>query len=241
MHWVWVLATTVVLLGLLLHWLFVTTEGTYLGSRVVILLYDWTAARYDAIKNLHFVNEARYLGIPLVEALAMVDCPWVLDVATGTGRMPLALLREADFRGMVVGIDRSMPMLAKGRTPLQEYGQRVALSRQDAASLAFADQSFDAVTCLEAMEFMIHPLTVLAEMVRVLKPGGLALISNRVGPEARFFPGRMSNRGRLEEALSRMGMIDIVTERWQVHYDLVWARKPASGTPLEPASANTSG
>jgi ubiquinone/menaquinone biosynthesis C-methylase UbiE len=226
MLWVWLIVAFALLGGGILHWLLITTEGAYLGSRVVTLLYDWTADRYDAIKNLHFVNETRYLGLPVTEALASVPCPRVLDVATGTGRMVLALLREPDFRGTVVGIDRSVPMLTEGRAPLQEHRQRVALLRQDAANLGFIDHSFDAVTCLEAMEFMPHPMMVLAEIIRVLKPGGLVLISNRVGADARFFPGRMSKRGRLEQALQRLGMVDVITQTWQVHYDLVWARKP---------------
>ncbi len=225
MLWVWLFVVGVLLLGMALYWLLITTEGTYLGARVVTLLYDWTAGRYDKIKNLHFVNETRFLGLPVSEALSSLPCPRVLDVATGTGRMLLALLREPDFPGMVVGIDRSMPMLTQGWVALQDYRDRLALLRQDAANLAFVDQSFDAVTCLEAMEFMVRPLHVLAEMIRVLKPGGFVLISNRVGSDARFFPGRMSNRGYLEQALQQMGMVDVATERWQVHYDLVWARK----------------
>lgn len=235
MLWVWVLAVSILLLGITLYWLFITTEGTYLGSRVVVLLYDWTARRYDAIKNLYFVNEARYLGIPVVEALSAAPHPRVLDVATGTGRLPLALLREPDFDGTVIGIDRSLPMLVQAQAPLWEYGPRAALLRQDSGSLGFMDDSFDAVTCLEAMEFMGHPHRVLEEAARVLKPGGVLCLSNRVGTEARFFPGRISGRGRLEEALKRAGMVDIITERWQVHYDLVWARKPASGSkkPLD--------
>ena len=65
---IWLAVAGLLLLGVL-YWLLITTEGTYLGSRVVTLLYDWTAGRYDAIKNLHFVNEARYLGLPVAEAL----------------------------------------------------------------------------------------------------------------------------------------------------------------------------
>jgi len=237
MLWIWLAVAGLVVLGITLYWLLVITEGTYLGFRVVILLYDWAARRYDAIKNVHFVNEARYLGLPVTEALAMVPRPWVLDVATGTGRMPLALLREPDFQGVVVGIDGSLPMLIEGRAYLREHGERAALLLQDATFLGFMSHSFDAVTCLEAMEFMVHPAFVLKEMVRVLKPGGLLLVSNRVGIDARFFPGRMSDRGSLEQALRQLGLIDVVSKRWQVHYDLIWARKPPAGISSGPANA----
>lgn len=97
--------------------------------------------------------------------------------------------------------------------------------RQRADRLAFADGTFDAVTCLEALEFMPDPRKAIAEMVRVLKPGGVLLVSNRVGWEARFLPGRCCGRGRMEKVLATHPLRDIHTQLWQVHYDLIWARK----------------
>lgn len=209
-------------------WLLITTEGTYLGSGVVALLYDWVAGRYDRIKKLHYVDEAVYLGQPLVEQLAAMPAPRVLDVATGTGRVPLALLREYDFDGTVTGVDRSARMLAEARRALAAFGGRCRLQWADAARLPYADESFECVTCLEALEFMTHPTQVLGELLRVLAPGGLLVLSNRVGTEARFFPGRIAGRGNLERRLRRLGITDIKTEIWQVHYDQVWARKNPS-------------
>lgn len=216
-------------LGGLAYWLLITTEGAYLGPKAVVLLYDWVAGRYDKGKKLNYIDESRYLGIPLVEALADVPHPRVLDVATGTGRVPLALLGQWDFTGTVVGIDRSRRMLAQAQRALANHDHRVTLLWQDAASPAFADNSFDAVTCLESLEFMPDPPAVLREMMRVLRPGGLLLISNRVGHDAWYFPGKLCGRGRLERYLCQMGMERVDTERWQVHYDLIWAYKP----PLE--------
>lgn len=214
------------IVGGLAYWLLITTEGTYLGPRVVTRLYDWFAGRYDAVKNMHCVNESIYLGIPLAEALPPVESsPIVLDVATGTGRVPLALLRQWDHGGMVIGIDRSLPMMAVARKSLADYPEESAFIQQDAEALGFADASVDGVTCLEALEFMQHPQQVLREVLRVLKPGGLLLVSNRVGSEARFFPRRIHGRGQLERHLRALGLQDIRTDRWQVDYDLVWARK----------------
>lgn len=214
------------ILGGLAYWLLITTEGTYLGPRIVTRLYDWVAGRYDSIKNMHYVNESIFLGIPLTEALPPVESsPIVLDVATGTGRVPLALLRQWDRGGMVFGIDRSLPMMAVARKALADYQEESAFLQQDAEALGFADASFDGVTCLEALEFVRNPQQALCEMVRVLKPGGLLLVSNRVGNEARFFPRRIHGRGRLERYLRTLGLQAIHTDRWQVDYDLVWARK----------------
>lgn len=211
----------------LLYWLLIVTEGTYLGPHVVTLLYDWTAPRYDRIKDLRFVHEMQRLGIPLAQALESASSPRVLDVATGTARLPLALLRQADLHGRIVGLDRSVPMLAHAQAATGDC-DRLTLMQGDAGALPFQDESFDAVACVEALEFMWSPAAVVHEMERVLRPGGVLLVSNRVGLDARLFPGRLCGRGRLERFLARAGFASVETERWQVHYDLIWARKAGS-------------
>lgn len=214
-------------LGFAAYWLLVLTEGTYLGPKVVTLLYDWTAARYDRIKDLQYIHELRFLGLPLQAALSYTNSPRVLDVATGTGRLPAALLAQGDFKGLVVGVDRSLRMMTQAKATMDRYDSRVVLMQQDAAALAFEDAAFDCVTCLEALEFMGDPTGVLLEMMRVLKPGGLLLLSNRVGRDAWLFPARMCGRGKLESYLQRLGLERVSAQPWQEHYDLVWAYKPA--------------
>ena len=241
MTWVWPIAATVAIVGLL-YWLLIATEGTYLGSRIVVLLYDWTAARYDKGKGLHIVEEAIHFGMPFAEALSACSdpAPRVLDVATGTGRVPLALLRQREHGLLVVATDRSRRMLDEAARSLATSELEAQLMCQDAAHLSFADAVFDGVSCLEALEFMWDADAVLEEMVRVLKPGGVLLISNRVGTDAVFFPGRMCGRGRLERRLRESGLEALRTRRWQVHYDLLWARKPSQGgsrTCIGPADA----
>ena len=220
--WAWAILAAVGLgLG---YWLLIQTEGTYLGVRAVTLMYDWVARRYDRIKNLSYVNEMCFLGLPLGRAVQAVPEPLILDVASGTGRLALTMVRQGDFRGQVVCIERSPRMLAEARVALADYPEQAACLRQDAQALGFADASFDAVTCLEALEFMTHPRRAVQEMVRVLKPGGVLMLSNRIGFDAAFFPGRLCGRGRLERYLHSLGL-PTRSERWQVHYDLVWARK----------------
>jgi ubiquinone/menaquinone biosynthesis C-methylase UbiE len=131
---------------------------------------------------------------------------------------------------MVVGVDRSLRMMAQAKAAVVQYGTRVALIHEDAEALSFRGEAFDLVTCLEALEFMWDPAAVLREMVRVLRPGGVLLVSGRVGRDARFFPGRLCPPGRVVACLHELGMDAITTERWQVHYDLIWARKPL-GSP----------
>lgn len=224
------IALLVALAVLAFYWLLVVTEGTYLGVGVVTWLYDIAAWRYDRAKGLRFVDEARCIGIPLTDALAGVGNPRVLDVATGTGRVPLALLRTDSFGGTIYALDRSQEMLAEGHHATGEELAPVRVLRGDARDLPFGDAVFDAVVCLEALEFMPKPEQVIAEMVRVLAPGGVMLLSNRVGPDAWWFPGRMAGRGRLERYLRQTGLDDVRMQRWQVHYDLVWASKLAERT-----------
>jgi ubiquinone/menaquinone biosynthesis C-methylase UbiE len=226
--WLWV-ALAVLSLAALLYWLVISTEGTYLGTRAVVIMYDWTARRYNRIKNLRSVYEVYFLGAPLGEKLSAVQRPLVLDVATGTGRLPAAVLAGAEGRAQVVGVDYSLPMLAEAAESLAPYDGRVALLQGDAHRIMFGDATFDAVSCLEALEFMRDPRAVIREMIRVLKPGGVILVSNRVGWESWLFPGRHCRRGRLEALLRREGMVAIDTHLWQTYYDLIWATKPRNG------------
>ena len=208
----------------LLYWLFIVAEGAYLGPKVVAWTYDLAAGRYDSIKRFQPEDERWYVAGPVLRGLQGVDRPLVLDVATGTGRLPLALLR-ADFAGRIIGLDLSKGMLGRAQAKLRPWGEQVCLVRQDAARLPFADGVFDAVTCLESLEFLPRPPQALAEMVRVLAPGGLLLVTNRVGAEASLLPGRAFPRPRFEEELARLGLGRIEVHRWQVSYDMATARK----------------
>ena len=216
-------------LALVAYWALVLSEGAYLGQRTVTWLYDRAASSYDRIKNSDAADDRRYLARPLLMALDAVEAPRVLDVATGTGRLPLALLAERDFCGDVLALDRSAGMLARARARLEAFlplGEaRCRLMRADAAHLPLHDGAFDAVVCLEALEFTANPRRSAQELLRVLKPGGVLLVSNRVGLDALWYPGKHCGRGRLEALLRSLGARPVERESWQVYYDLVWARK----------------
>jgi len=217
------------LLGLLLYWQLVIAEGAYLGPRVVILLYDWSAHLYERIKRYDTGDEQWFLGIPLARALEMIPAPLVLDVATGTGRLPRALLRQPPFAGRVIGLDLSRRMLRQAVRRTSQFADRLTFIWQDAGRIPFDDDTFDAVTCLEALEFTLHPREVLAELVRVLRPGGVLLTTNRVGPDARFLPSKAFPRDEFEQVLHEFPLESVKVQRWQVDYDLAWAIK--AGAP----------
>jgi ubiquinone/menaquinone biosynthesis C-methylase UbiE len=216
-----------VAVGLLLYWLLIVTEGVYLGRRLVVWMYDITAHRYDGIKQFDKDSE-RFLVIrPLLWRITDRAAPLILDVATGTGRLPLFLLDEATFNGRVMGLDASSRMLAHAKAKLDVFNHRAGLVQQTAADLPFPDEVFDAATCLEALEFLPDDTVALQEMIRVLRPGGVLLVTRRRGWEAKTFIGRYRDRDTFEAHLAALGLQEVETLLWQIEYDLVFARKPA--------------
>jgi len=223
----------------LCYWLVVVTEGAYLGSRTVAFLYDHGAATYDEIKQFDVVDDARALGLPLARGLRSVRRPLVLDVATGTGRVPLTLMRSLEFEGSIVGLDISLGMLEEAKRKAGQYRERVTWLRKDALDLPFVDEGFDAVCCVEALEFMSEPTQVLREMTRILRPGGLLLTSNRRGLDALLFPRRAFSRDGLRTILAQLATTSVQIEQWQTYYDLVWATK--EGEPVRGDGISTVG
>jgi len=235
MTWLVVVVCAVVLaaLGALVYWHLIIAEGAYMGPRAVAWTYDLVARRYDAIKQFAPGEEDWFVAAPLWHRLSGVERPLLLDVATGTGRVPLALMRNrfAVAGGQIVGLDLSREMLRQARANLRDYSDRVSLVWQDASRLPFDDGAFDAVTCLEAVEFLPSPREALAEMVRVLAPGGLLMVTNRVGRAARLLPGRTFSRPLFRRTLAALPLHDVETRAWQADYDLATARKVGSGDP----------
>ncbi|MYD11444.1 MAG: class I SAM-dependent methyltransferase [Chloroflexi bacterium] len=216
----------------LIWWLIFETEGVYLGRRVVVALYDLYAGRYDRIKQFDESADITLISQPLLDRIAPDADPLILDVATGTGRVPLLMARNARFQGHVIGLDASGRMLDRAREKAADarFEPFVSLIQHDASKLPFEDSSFDVVTCLEALEFMPRPGTALAEMVRVLRPGGLLLTTIRI--DTRWMPGRTWTEARMRAELEALGMRDIDVLIWQEDYSQVWALKAGSSQPI---------
>jgi demethylmenaquinone methyltransferase/2-methoxy-6-polyprenyl-1,4-benzoquinol methylase len=100
----------------------------------------------------------------------------VLDVAGGTGDLARAFARRAGPSGQVVLTDINDAMLAEGRDRLLDGGLALAAVRCDAEQLPFADASFDRVIVSFGLRNMTHKDRALAQMRRVLRPGGLLLV-----------------------------------------------------------------
>ncbi|MFW5748637.1 MAG: class I SAM-dependent methyltransferase [Chloroflexota bacterium] len=210
-------------IAFLVWWLVFESEGVYLGRRAVIWLYELYAWRYDRIKAFTPEYDHLLLAQPIMGAIAPHRAPMVLDVATGTGRLPDAVLNHTLFQGRVIGVDASRRMLVKAAAKLAADGDRVTLVWADALDLPFLDESFDVVTCLEALEFMPDQMRALDELLRVLRPGGLLLITQRIN--TRWMPGRLHDGAALETLLTARGAESVTLEPWQEDYNRVWARK----------------
>jgi ubiquinone/menaquinone biosynthesis C-methylase UbiE len=223
-------------LALVGWYLLVETEGVYLGQSVVIWLYDRFATRYDTVKAFDPVDEHRLLAVPLLAACSPHTDPLVLDIATGTARLPIALCAHPHFTGQVIAVDLSREMLAQAADNLAEDLARVDLIHAPAACLPFPDAAFDAVTLLEALEFTPSATATLTEALRVLRPGGVLLTTLR--QNVRTMPGKLWSREQLTATLQRLDAEHITFHPWQHEYMKVWARKPGESafigaTPLE--------
>jgi ubiquinone/menaquinone biosynthesis C-methylase UbiE len=219
------LAGPLILIGLLAYWELIIAEGTHLGPGMVVWLYDISARYYDRIKRFDVQVEADILGLPLAAALAAVEEPLVLDVAAGTGRVARALLRQPAFDGRVVQAEPAARMLAEGQKVCAAWPNRLNWVRALAGPLPFAAGTFDAVTCLEALEFVPDARAALAECVRVLRPGGLLLVTNRVGHDAWLLLGKTLAPEAFQRLLAALPLEDVAVQPWQVEYDLAWGKK----------------
>jgi demethylmenaquinone methyltransferase/2-methoxy-6-polyprenyl-1,4-benzoquinol methylase len=98
----------------------------------------------------------------------------VLDVATGTAAVAIELAAAPPAR-TVVGVDQSTEMLATASTRVARAGlsERIELREGHAESLPFEDASFDALTFTYLLRYVDDPRATLAELVRVVRPGGV--------------------------------------------------------------------
>lgn len=225
----------IALVGLVLYWQLIIAEGAYLGAPLVALLYDWTAERYNHIKAFDPATEDSFVGEPLANRLYSQPEAVALDVATGTGRVPLALCRQPAYRGYMIGVDRAARMLAVARRETAQHRGRISLVQADAMALPFASNSLPLVTCLEALEFLPDPQKGLAELIRVLQTPtethphrGWLLATNRVGWEARLLPGKTWAREDLLQLLAQFPLQYTDIRLWQDIYDQVWAQKSSA-------------
>jgi demethylphylloquinol methyltransferase len=134
--------------------------------------YDFFSKSYDRFVSLHSGASQDTLKRFLAELVNTGDCERVLDICCGTGSLLVELIKGTGFRGTAIGLDFSGGMLTVSRGKTHMHSS-IRLVRGDAATLPFATQSFDAVTCTHAFYELKGKAQerALREIVRVLKPG----------------------------------------------------------------------
>ena len=139
-------------------------------ARYAESIFRRVAPRYDTLtRALSFGRDARWKERLARDAAARPDAR-VLDLATGTAALPL-LLRRAGHRGTIVGLDRSAEMLARGRAKCSGT-EGIRLLRGDLGRLPFSERSFDAVTIGYGLRYPTDLRAFLADVHRLLRPGG---------------------------------------------------------------------
>lgn len=193
---------------------------------VLLAAMDATA-RWEATRRLREWERGQ-LGLGGAQRL--------LDVGCGRGEAALALADDLGDDGDVVGIDASAAMLRVARSDVGAARCRVRFTVGDACSLDEPDDSFDVVRAERTLQWLADPIAAVAEMARVVRPGGLVSLIDtdwssftidvgddelaaRVRSAMQSERGRPSNIGRrLRDLMSVVGLVPLAateaTQTW---------------------------
>ena len=139
-------------------------------------VFDSVAQKYDVMNDLMSLGLHRVWKAYAVAVARVRPGDAVLDLAGGTGDLARAFAGPVGPRGVVVHTDINEAMLRTGRDRLLDQGIVVPTVLCDAEALPFASASFDLVSVAFGLRNMTHKEKALAEMARVTKPGGRALV-----------------------------------------------------------------
>ena len=145
-------------------------------ARHVRGVFDSVAPKYDLMNDLMSAGLHRAWKAYTVMVANVSEGDQVLDIAGGTGDLALAFAKKVGASGRVVHTDINEAMLRTGRDRLLDAGVTLPTTVCDAERLPFADNQFNLVTVAFGLRNMTHKDVALAEMCRVLKPGGKLLV-----------------------------------------------------------------
>jgi SAM-dependent methyltransferase len=115
-------------------------------------------------------------GEAIAAAAQIRDGMSVLDVACGTGVATRSAARRCGSRGRVVGVDVDAGMLAVAAAESMNEGLSIEFAYGSACALPFSSGSFDAVLCLQGLQYFPDQLVAMKEMRRVLRPGSMLAV-----------------------------------------------------------------
>ncbi|GAA1486993.1 demethylmenaquinone methyltransferase [Brachybacterium fresconis] len=143
-------------------------------------MFDSIAGRYDLMNDVAALGQVQMWRAAMVDALEIEAEDTVLDLAAGTGTSSTAIARVG---ARVVAADFSLGMMAEGR----RRGAPVPFIGADAQHLPFADDSFGAAVISFGLRNVHSPRTALAEMMRVVRPGGRVVVCEFSTPTSTLF------------------------------------------------------
>ena len=139
-------------------------------------VFDSVAPKYDLMNDLMSMGLHRAWKAYTVLVANLHEGDRALDIAGGTGDLALAFSKKVGTTGQVVHTDINEAMLRTGRNRLLDAGVVLPTMVCDAEKLPFPDNHFNLVSVAFGLRNMTHKDVALAEMNRVLKPGGKLLV-----------------------------------------------------------------
>ena len=162
-----------------------TEDSTHFGFESVALsdkakkvrgVFDAVADKYDLMNDLMSLGLHRVWKAYTVAVAQVREGDRVLDIAAGTGDLTRAFARRVGASGVVLHSDINEAMLRRGRDRLLDAGVLAPSLLADAQALPLPDASFDVVSVAFGLRNMTDKAKALAEMARVLKPGGRLMV-----------------------------------------------------------------
>ncbi len=158
-------------------------------GRGVRQMFDDIAGRYDLLNRLlSFGIDVRWRRFA-VSQLSIPKNGRVLDIATGTCDVALEVAEQTDPSVLIIGEDFTQGMLVAGQKKLKAspHGERIMLVNAPCEEIPHPDRTFDGITIAFGIRNVVDRKAGLREMVRVLKPGGRAVILEFSSPRSRLF------------------------------------------------------
>lgn len=144
--------------------------------RKVAEVFSSVASKYDVMNDLMSLGLHRLWKAFTIQISGVGRGDRVLDVAGGTADLSLAFAKRVGREGEVWLTDINHAMLARGRDRVYDRGYPLPVAQCDAEKLPFPDNHFDCVTVAFGLRNMTHKDAAIAEMRRVLRPGGRLLV-----------------------------------------------------------------
>ena len=152
------------------------TVAEELKEKKVAEEFSSVAQKYDVMNDLMSFGLHRLWKHFTIQVSGVRAGDRVLDVAGGTADLSLAFAKKVGHSGQVWLTDINHAMLARGRDRMIDHGLAMPAAQCNAEKLPFPDDWFDCVTVAFGLRNMTHKDVALAEMRRVLRPGGRLLV-----------------------------------------------------------------